>query len=151
MENALVSVVMPVYNIEKYLSEAVESILRQTYPHWELILVDDGSKDKSGKICDAFATRDERIHVIHQENHGARPQRAMPVSLQQRGNIFSLWTGTIFWWMMRWKACFRGLRKRMRTVSFSCRAFLRTKQERQGHLPHIDRRILQRDRQVRRR
>lgn len=88
MENALVSVVMPVYNIEKYLSEAVESILRQTYPHWELILVDDGSKDKSGKICDAFATRDERIHVIHQENHGASAARNAGVTAAKGKYLF---------------------------------------------------------------
>lgn len=66
----LVSIVMPVYNVEKYLQEAVESVLRQTYTNWELILVDDKSTDSSGLLCDGWAKRDERIRVIHRVLNG---------------------------------------------------------------------------------
>ena len=65
-----ISVIMPVYNSELYLSETIESILNQTYKDFELILVDDGSKDSSGKICDDFAAKDDRIVVVHQRNGG---------------------------------------------------------------------------------
>lgn len=64
------SVVMPVYNVEAYLKEAVESILRQSCPEWELILVDDGSTDSSGAMCDAWAACDDRIRAVHTPNGG---------------------------------------------------------------------------------
>lgn len=70
-----VSVIIPVYNVEKYLSECVDSVLHQTYQNFEIILVDDGSKDKSGEICDMYASSDSRISVIHKENGGASSAR----------------------------------------------------------------------------
>jgi len=69
------SVILPIYNVEKYLAECVESVLKQTFGDYELILVDDGSKDSSGKICDEYAQRDSRIRVIHKENGGASDSR----------------------------------------------------------------------------
>ncbi len=66
----MVSVIVPIYNIEDYLSYCLESIISQTYKDLEIILVDDGSTDGSGKICDVFAKKDNRIRVIHQENGG---------------------------------------------------------------------------------
>lgn len=66
----IISVVVPVYNTEAYLEECIESILGQTFPAFELILVDDGSTDKSGVICDRYAQRDKRVKVIHKENGG---------------------------------------------------------------------------------
>lgn len=65
-----VSVVIPVYNVKPYLERCVNSVLRQTYKDLEIILVDDGSTDGSGELCDDMATRDQRICVIHQENQG---------------------------------------------------------------------------------
>ena len=65
-----VSIVIPVYNVMPYLERCVMSVLSQTYKDMEIVLVDDGSKDDSGKLCDELATRDERIRVIHQENKG---------------------------------------------------------------------------------
>ncbi len=65
-----ISVIVPVYQVELYLSQCIESILKQTFTDFELILIDDGSTDKSGKICDEYAENDVRIHVIHQKNQG---------------------------------------------------------------------------------
>ena len=64
------SVFIPTYNCEDALSNSIESILNQTYPDWELILIDDGSTDDSLSICQAYAAKDNRIRVIHQENAG---------------------------------------------------------------------------------
>ena len=76
MENqALISVIIPVYNVENYLRECVDSVLSQTYQNFEIILVDDGSTDSSGKICDEYASNDERICVIHQKNNGPSKTR----------------------------------------------------------------------------
>ena len=71
----LISIIIPVYKVEKYLPECVESILNQTYKNFELILVDDGSPDNSGKMCDEFAEKDSRIKVIHKENGGVSSAR----------------------------------------------------------------------------
>lgn len=66
----LISVVIPVYNVEEYLRECIDSVLKQTYETFEIILVDDGSTDASGAICDEYAKKDARIQVIHQKNQG---------------------------------------------------------------------------------
>lgn len=70
MRMAKLSIVVPVYNIEKYLKECVDSIINQTFTDLEIILVDDGSTDSSGAICDEYAVKDKRVKVIHQENLG---------------------------------------------------------------------------------
>lgn len=67
---AEITVIVPVYNVEKYLSRCVDSILNQSFTDFELILVDDGSPDRCGEICDIFAEKDKRIKVIHQNNRG---------------------------------------------------------------------------------
>lgn len=69
-EDAKVTIIVPVYNVEKYLEKCLESLINQTYKNLEIIVVDDGSSDNSGKICDEFAKRDNRIIVIHQKNGG---------------------------------------------------------------------------------
>lgn len=71
----LVSIIVPVYNAENYLVRCVGSVLNQEYTNFELILVDDGSKDNSGAICDSFAQRDNRVRVIHKENTGVSDSR----------------------------------------------------------------------------
>lgn len=68
--NEIISVIIPVYNVEKYIRKCLDSIIGQTYKNLEIILVDDGSKDNSGKICDEYSMRDNRIKVIHKENGG---------------------------------------------------------------------------------
>ena len=75
MNQNLLSIITPVYQVEQYLPQCLDSILAQTYPHWELILLDDGSKDRSGEICDEYAKKDGRIRVIHTENRGAGAAR----------------------------------------------------------------------------
>ena len=72
MENCSqkVSVIIPVYNVKKYLHQCIDSVLCQEYPDFEIVLVDDGSTDGSGKICDEYAARDTRIIVVHQPNAG---------------------------------------------------------------------------------
>lgn len=69
-ENCLISVIVPVYNVEIYLKQCVDSILHQTYSNLQIILVDDGSTDSSGSLCDDFANMDNRIRVIHKQNEG---------------------------------------------------------------------------------
>ncbi|EGO6096531.1 glycosyltransferase, partial [Enterococcus faecalis] len=70
-----ISIIVPVYNVEKYLEKCVRSILAQTFTDFELILVDDGSPDSSGAMCDQFAKQDERVKVIHKENGGLSDAR----------------------------------------------------------------------------
>lgn len=71
----LISVIVPVYKVEKYLDKCVQSIVDQTYKNLEIILVDDGSPDDSGKICDVWAQKDSRVKVIHQQNAGGGAAR----------------------------------------------------------------------------
>lgn len=71
----LISIIVPVYKVEKYLHRCLDSILAQTYKNFELILVDDGSLDNCGKICDEYEQKDNRIKVIHQENGGVSQAR----------------------------------------------------------------------------
>ena len=75
MNNILVSVIVPVYNVEKYISKTVKSLINQDYNNIEIILVDDGSPDKSGEIIDNLALKDNRIVVIHKENGGVSSAR----------------------------------------------------------------------------
>ncbi len=74
-QNTLISVIVPVYNAEAYLSRCIDSILSQTYKNLEVLLVDDGSRDNSGKICDEYAQKDARIRVFHKENGGQSSAR----------------------------------------------------------------------------
>ena len=73
----VVSIIVPVFNVKSYVSECVGSLCRQTYTNLEILLVDDGSTDGSGEVCDEYAGRDERIRVIHQANRGLSGARNM--------------------------------------------------------------------------
>ncbi len=73
--DALVSIIVPVYKVEKFLNRSLDCILAQTYTNWEAILIDDGSPDGSGKICDEYAKRDSRFVVVHKENEGVAAAR----------------------------------------------------------------------------
>lgn len=73
----MISVIVPIYNTEKYLPRCIDSILKQTFTDFELLLIDDGSTDNSGKICDEYAIRDSRIRVFHKKNGGISSARNM--------------------------------------------------------------------------
>lgn len=88
-DKPLISVIVPVYKVEKYLDQCVRSIVEQTYPNLEIILVDDGSPDNCGAMCDAWAEKDDRIRVIHQKNAGAGAARNAGLDAA-RGEIISM-------------------------------------------------------------
>lgn len=75
MNDPLITVIVPIYKVEQYLERCVKSICSQTYRNLEIILVDDGSPDRCGEMCDAFAKQDHRIHVVHKENGGLSDAR----------------------------------------------------------------------------
>lgn len=79
--NELVSVIIPVYNVEAYLNQCINSVLNQTYSNLDVILIDDGSTDCSGGICDVFAKNDKRVTVIHQKNRGLAGARNTGLSV----------------------------------------------------------------------
>ena len=81
MEKDLISIIVPVYNVEAYLDRCMESILKQTYKRLEIILVDDGSTDSSREKCDAYAKQDSRIKVIHKKNSGLSDARNAGLAL----------------------------------------------------------------------
>ena len=83
MNYSKISFIIPVYNVEKYLGQCLGSILAQTHSDWECILVDDGSNDKSGVICDEFAAKDSRFKVIHKRNEGVSSARNAGISKAQ--------------------------------------------------------------------
>lgn len=87
-ENALLTVIVPVYNGEKYLDQCVSSIRQQTYENLEILLVDDGSPDRSGEMCDQYAAQDSRIRVIHKENEGQSLARNLAID-QARGQYIT--------------------------------------------------------------
>ena len=71
----MISIIVPVYNVEPYLRKCLDSILAQTYRDLEILIIDDGSTDGSGRICDEYAGKDDRIKVFHTENHGLSAAR----------------------------------------------------------------------------
>ena len=87
MNQPMISVIVPVYNVEAYLPKCVDSILAQTYKTLEIILVEDGTKDSSGKICDEYAKKDSRIRVVHKENGGLSSARNAGMDIA-RGDYF---------------------------------------------------------------
>lgn len=87
-EKPLVSVIIPIYKVEKYLSTCVESVINQTYKNIEIILVDDGSPDNCPKICDEYAEKDNRIKVIHKQNGGLSDARNAGIKIAE-GDYFS--------------------------------------------------------------
>lgn len=81
--DSIVSVIVPVYNVERYLERCVKSLVTQTYKNIEIVLVDDGATDKSGSICDELSKQDERIRVIHKENGGLSDARNVGIGVSK--------------------------------------------------------------------
>ena len=96
MTEPLVSVIVPVYKVEKYLSNCIESVINQTYSNWELILVDDGSPDNCPKICDDYAQLDGRIVVIHKPNGGLSDARNLGLE-NMKGEFVTFLDSDDFW------------------------------------------------------
>ena len=88
MTNELITVIIPCYNVEKYLSECIDSILNQTYPCLEILLINDGSTDSTGDICDRYKQKDSRIRVIHQSNKGLAATRNIGLKAAKGKYIF---------------------------------------------------------------
>lgn len=87
--NDKISIIVPVYNVEDYLEECIESIINQTYKNIEIIIINDGSKDNSGVICDKYSKKDKRIRVLHQENKGLSVARNIGIK-ESTGKYISL-------------------------------------------------------------
>ena len=88
MQNKMVSIILPVFNAERFLPQCLDSILRQTYQEWELIAVDDGSKDGSIEILKSYEKRDNRIHIISKENEGVSIARNVALKHAHGGYIY---------------------------------------------------------------
>lgn len=91
-----VSVIMPAYNVEPYLAASIESVRGQTFRDWEIVVVDDGSTDRTGSIADGYARRDSRIRVVHQANRGLSAARNAGMRLA-RGDVFALLDSDDLW------------------------------------------------------
>ena len=86
----LISIIIPVYNVKDYIDECLNSVINQTYKNLEIILIDDGSTDGSGNICDDYEKRDNRIRVIHKENGGLSDARNIGMETAMGGGIMDL-------------------------------------------------------------
>lgn len=86
--NFIITVIVPVFNVENYLEECIDSILNQSITQLQIILIDDGSKDSSGKICDVYASKDNRIEVIHQNNRGVSVARNVGIKKAKGKYLF---------------------------------------------------------------
>jgi len=96
MENNLVSIITPIYNGAKYISETIESVIKQTYPNWEMIIVDDGSKDNSAEIIRIYEKKDERIKLVQQANGGSASARNNGIRLA-KGRYIALLDADDIW------------------------------------------------------
>ena len=88
-EQPLISIIVPVYNAAAHLRRCIESILKQTYHSFELLLIDDGSTDNSGEICDQYAKTDSRVRSFHKTNGGVSSARNYGL-LNIRGGVFNI-------------------------------------------------------------
>ncbi|MCR5219829.1 MAG: glycosyltransferase, partial [bacterium] len=95
-ENPVFSICVPVYNVEKYARECLDSVASQTFTDFEVICVDDGSTDSSGQICDEYAEKDHRFRVIHQENKGILAVRQLTFALARGRYILNLDSDDMF-------------------------------------------------------
>lgn len=92
-----ISVIVPVYKVERYIRNCIESVINQTYSNWELILVDDGSPDKCGEICDEYARKDNRLTVLHTQNAGQSSARNRALDCPPKGDFVTFLDSDDFW------------------------------------------------------
>ncbi|MBC2456336.1 glycosyltransferase family 2 protein [Clostridium beijerinckii] len=140
MENTkdLISVIVPVYNVEKYLPQCIDSILNQTEKNLEIILVDDGSLDNSGKICDEFSKRDDRIIVIHKKNNGLSSARNAGLEIA-RGNYIGFVDSDDWLDKTMYEVLLKLLKENNSDIS--CCDFFKTANSNDS-IPHIDNEII---------
>ena len=93
------SIIVPIYRVEKYLNKCVDSVLCQTFDDFELILVDDGSPDRCGQICDSYANADSRIKVVHKNNGGLSSARNTGLDIATGKYIIFLDSKNILWYL----------------------------------------------------
>lgn len=93
----IISVIVPVYKVEQFIRNCIDSVQAQTYMNWEMILVDDGSPDQSGEICDEYAKIDDRIKVLHKENRGLSSARNAALDLPPKGEFVTFLDSDDFW------------------------------------------------------
>lgn len=99
-----ISVIVPVYNVEKELPRCIESLLTQTYSNFELLLINDGSSDGSPEIMERYAEKDLRIRTLHKKMAGC-PQHAIGGWNRQKANMCALWMRTMLWLRNIWNGC----------------------------------------------
>lgn len=140
MENTkdLISVIVPVYNVEKYLPQCIDSILNQTEKNLEIILVDDGSLDNSGKICDEFSKKDDRIIVIHKKNNGLSSARNAGLDIA-RGNYIGFVDSDDWLDKTMYEVLLKLLKENNSDIS--CCDFFKTANSNDS-IPHIDNEII---------
>ncbi|NOW06392.1 glycosyltransferase family 2 protein [Clostridium beijerinckii] len=140
MENTkdLISVIVPVYNVEKYLPQCIDSILNQTEKNLEIILVDDGSLDNSGKICDEFSKKDDRIIVIHKKNNGLSSARNAGLEIA-RGNYIGFVDSDDWLDKTMYEVLLKLLKENNSDIS--CCDFFKTANSNDS-IPHIDNEII---------
>ena len=125
--NELVSIIVPVYNSEAYLAQTIESVQQQTYPHWELLLVDDCSTDTSAAMIEAYAAQDERIHYIRlSENSGAAIARNTGLAAS-KGRYIAYLDADDLWFPQKLERQLAFLTQN--NVSFSCCAYEKIEQD----------------------
>lgn len=129
----MVSIIVPVYNIERYLPQCMNSLFAQTAPDFEVILVDDGSTDGSAALCDQYAKQDARVQVIHKKTAACR-RHGMPVWTPRRDRIFCFWMETIISRQARYRVCWKLLPQMPILILFSSNTPRRTVAGRQT--PH---------------
>lgn len=110
IETDLISVIVPIFNVEAYLRPCIESILASTYTTLQIILVNDGSTDHSGEICDEYTRKDTRIEVIHQKNAGLSPARNSGMKAA-KGKYISFIDGDDYIHPKCMKCCWKHYRK----------------------------------------
>lgn len=123
MDKPLISVIVPIYNVEQYLDECLESLIHQTYQNQEIILVDDGSSDKSPQICEEWALKDSRIHVIHKENGGLSSARNVGLD-EATGDYIAFVDGDDFFDKKMYETLYEGI-TRSSSIGISAIKFYR--------------------------
>lgn len=118
MEEELISVIVPIYKVEKYLSRCVDSIINQTYRNLEIILVDDGSPDNCGKICDEYAKKDVRIKVIHKQNGGLSDARNVAIDIA-RGDYIAFVDSDDFIAVNMYEVLYKNLKENNADISIA--------------------------------